>query len=150
MNQTIRYHEPRRATQGGAVLITAMVILLVLTLLGVTALNSTAMEQRMAGNSLTTTLAFEAAESGLASSGGASVSLSAATIVDYNFAASRSKSQVKTEFKSYSNSKRTTNSTELYGQTAFNFANFDQVSTGTASDANSVLHQGMRQLIPKE
>lgn len=139
-----------RYTQRGAILVTAMVILLVLTLIGVTALNSTAMEQRMAGNTLTTTLAFEAAESGLASSGAASVSLSAVTTSSYSFAGARSAAEVKTEFKGYSNTKRSNNSTELYGQTAFNFANFDQVSTGTASDARSVVHQGMRQLIPKE
>lgn len=143
-------HLPTRYAQTGAVLITALVILLVLTLLGVTALSSTAMEQRMAGNSMTSTLAFEAAESGLASSTGTAVSLSSVTTANYSFGGGRSGSQVQTGFKGYSVPKRTSNSTEVYSQTAFNFANFDQVSTGTAADARAVLHQGMRQLIPKE
>lgn len=51
--------------QRGATLITAMVLLLILTLLGVTALNTTTLEERMAANTQEQMRAFQAAESGL-------------------------------------------------------------------------------------
>lgn len=51
--------------QRGTVLVVAMILLLVLTLLGVTALNTTSVEERMAYNSQEMTRAFQAAETGL-------------------------------------------------------------------------------------
>lgn len=55
----------RQKRQSGTVLVVAMVILLVLTLLGVTALNTTTLEEKMAANHQETKRAFQAAESGL-------------------------------------------------------------------------------------
>ncbi|HIP53703.1 MAG TPA: pilus assembly protein PilX [Chromatiales bacterium] len=49
----------------GAVLITGLVFLLILTLLGLSAMQSTTLEQRMAGNSLDSNIAFQAAEAAL-------------------------------------------------------------------------------------
>lgn len=55
----------RHDRQRGAVLITALVLLLVLTLLGLSAIQTTTLEERMAGNYRSGTAAFEAAESAL-------------------------------------------------------------------------------------
>jgi len=49
----------------GAVLITGLIFLVVLTLLGVAAMSINAQEERMAGNSRDLNIAFQAAESGL-------------------------------------------------------------------------------------
>lgn len=49
----------------GAVLVTGLIFLVVLTLLGVAAMSINAMEERMAGNSRDLNIAFQAAESGL-------------------------------------------------------------------------------------
>lgn len=51
--------------QHGAVLIISMIILLVMTLIGVTGLRTTTLEERMAGNMRDRALAFESAEAGL-------------------------------------------------------------------------------------
>lgn len=51
--------------QHGAVLIVALVFLMVSTILGVTAMSSTSLQERMAGNLRDSNLAFQAAESAL-------------------------------------------------------------------------------------
>lgn len=51
--------------QGGATLVIAMLMLLVLTVLGLTTMNMTRLEERMAGNSRDVNLAFQGAEAGL-------------------------------------------------------------------------------------
>jgi type IV pilus assembly protein PilX len=51
--------------QRGAVLVVALLMLLVMTILGVTAMQMSRMEERMAGNSRDTNLAFQGAEAGL-------------------------------------------------------------------------------------
>jgi len=51
--------------QRGAVLIISMIILLMMTILGVTSMRTTALEERMAGNARDRYVAFEAAESAL-------------------------------------------------------------------------------------
>lgn len=53
--------------QRGVALVMAMVFLLILTLIGVTAMSTTVLEERMAGNMQDKNAAFQAAESALAS-----------------------------------------------------------------------------------
>ncbi|MGE0386734.1 MAG: PilX N-terminal domain-containing pilus assembly protein [Gammaproteobacteria bacterium] len=55
----------RRGRQNGTVLVVAMVLLVVLTLLGVSAMNTTSLQERMAGNTQELGRAFQTAESGL-------------------------------------------------------------------------------------
>ena len=57
----LRFHSRER----GAVLVVALLMLLVMTVLGVTAMNMSRMEERMAGNSRDINLAFQGAEAGL-------------------------------------------------------------------------------------
>lgn len=52
-------------TQSGAVLIVSLIMLLLLTLIGVTAMQTTTLEEKMAGNLRDKSLAFQAAESAL-------------------------------------------------------------------------------------
>ncbi len=54
-----------KASERGAVLATALVLLVVLTLLGILAMQSSTLQERMAGNLQQEDLAFEAAEAGL-------------------------------------------------------------------------------------
>jgi len=51
--------------QRGAVLIVSLILLIVMTLLGVSSMNSTSLEEKMAANSQETTRRFQAAETGL-------------------------------------------------------------------------------------
>ncbi len=51
--------------QGGAVLIMALLLVMVLTILGVSAMQGAVMEERMAGNAHDHHMAFQSAESGL-------------------------------------------------------------------------------------
>ncbi|MGA9422629.1 MAG: PilX N-terminal domain-containing pilus assembly protein, partial [Rhodanobacteraceae bacterium] len=64
MNTVLRFPPPRRSN--GAVLFVALIMLLLLTLLGVTAAQVTVMQERMSGNFRVQQLAFERSESALA------------------------------------------------------------------------------------
>lgn len=62
----ITVHDLRcRARQSGMSLFPALMFLLVLSVLGVAALNSTLLQEKMAGNTKDTNVAFQAAEAGL-------------------------------------------------------------------------------------
>ena len=51
--------------QRGAILVTSMLLLLVLTIIGITAMQMTRMQERMAGNTRDLNLAFQGSEAGL-------------------------------------------------------------------------------------
>lgn len=70
-----------RKRQQGAVLIVALIMLLVMTLIGVTGLSSTTMEERMAGNMREVNTAFQAAEAALREG---ETFLEAATLPEFN------------------------------------------------------------------
>ncbi len=56
---------PLRVKQEGAVLITALVFLVILTILAVTSMSTNTLEEKMAANSQETNRAFQAAETGV-------------------------------------------------------------------------------------
>ena len=56
---------PSRSRQQGAVLVTVLVLLLVMTLLGIVSLRTTLVEERMSADMYDRSLAFQAAEAGL-------------------------------------------------------------------------------------
>jgi type IV pilus assembly protein PilX len=64
-NMKSRFPEPRRHREHGGALIVALVLLLVMTVLGVTAMRNTTLQERMAGNLRDNNLAFQAAERAL-------------------------------------------------------------------------------------
>lgn len=65
MNTQLHNTVLRHPAQRGFVLIVALVLLLILTILGLAAAQSTSLQERMAGNSRNRDMAFQAAEAGL-------------------------------------------------------------------------------------
>lgn len=141
-------HVPNVRSQQGAALVMALVILLILTLLGVTAMGTSSLEEKMAGNIQEATRAFEAGESGLnkALNEEGTLNINVATTKNYSFDSDKSgKAEVVTKFVQYSQAKRGSG----YGSNYNNVANFDQTSTGTTiTGAKSVIHQGIAQTLP--
>lgn len=62
---SVHYTQYGAVRQGGVALVMAMVFLLILTIIGVTTMTTTALEERMAGNMQDKNVAFQAAESAL-------------------------------------------------------------------------------------
>jgi len=60
-----RHYFGYRGRQQGAILIVSLLLLLVMTLIGITAMNTTVLEEKMAGNSRQRQLAFQSAEAAL-------------------------------------------------------------------------------------
>ncbi|MCO6413926.1 MAG: hypothetical protein J5I92_14390 [Thiogranum sp.] len=60
-------HSTSRSQQHGAALVVSLMMLLVMTLIGITAMNTTVLEEKMAGNSRQRQLAFQSAEAALRS-----------------------------------------------------------------------------------
>lgn len=133
--------------QRGMALIMSLVILMILTILGVTAMGTASLEEKMAGNTQEINKAFQAAESGLiqALNTAGSLDLNQETSNDFTYAASNSSASVTTKFVEFTPPKRGSghgNNVEA--------ANFDQGSTGsTGAGAKSVVHQGVAQIVPK-
>lgn len=63
--RSVRSQTQTSVAQRGAVLVTAMLLLMVLTIIGVTVMQMSRMQERMAGNSRDVNLAFQAAEGAL-------------------------------------------------------------------------------------
>src|SRR3954468_22751465 len=59
------HHFPTRGRQNGAVLIVSLLFLVILTILGITAMSGTTLEHRMAGNTRDQAIAMQAAEAAL-------------------------------------------------------------------------------------
>jgi len=64
-HDTSRLQRPLKNRQQGVVLIISLIILMVMTLIGVTTMQSTTLQERMAGNTRQRNLAFQAGEAGL-------------------------------------------------------------------------------------
>lgn len=60
-----RYGDGHRSRQKGSALIVGLVILIVMTLIGITAVGGSSLQERMAGNTRDMSLAFQAAEAAL-------------------------------------------------------------------------------------
>lgn len=63
MKMREKMHTPNRKSQQGIVLIVSLLILLVLTMLGISAISNTSMEERMSNNFQQSMVAFQASES---------------------------------------------------------------------------------------
>jgi type IV pilus assembly protein PilX len=64
-NKITTYSINQKSRQSGAALIVGMIILLLLTLMGITAMKDIALQERMAGNLKDSSVSFESAEAGL-------------------------------------------------------------------------------------
>jgi len=140
----IRGNLPSR--QQGTALIMAMVVLVILTILGMSAMRSSVLEVRMAGNIQDSTIAFQAAESGLAKAlnTGGSFDIHAKTTESFTF--NFGKTTVETEFLDFAPPKRGSG----YSVINYDVANFDQKATGTTSSGGrDTVHQGVFQIVNK-
>ena len=131
----------------GTALIMSLVILMILTILGITAMGTASLEEKMSGNTQEGTRAFEAAESGLnqALNTAGSLDLNVTTTNNFTYSTMNAKAEVTTEFIQFTPPKRGSG----FGNTV-EAANFDQGSTGsTGVGGKAVVHQGVAQIVPK-
>jgi len=133
--------------QAGAVLVVSLILLVVLTLLGLSAMEFTSLEEKMATNDQETNRAFHAAETGLTDALGDpdSLDLSNPVAIDLgqlgNTPASAS---YATSFRGWSNPPLGS----LYS-TGYSAAHFNVQSTGDSSaGATVVLDAGLFQITP--
>jgi len=63
--KSISSHKPTHTSSQGSALIVSLVILLIMTILGLTAMQTTTLQERMAGNMKDRNMAFQAAEAAL-------------------------------------------------------------------------------------
>ncbi|MGA9031455.1 MAG: PilX N-terminal domain-containing pilus assembly protein [Sulfuricaulis sp.] len=136
--------------QRGTALIMSLVILMILTILGITAMSTASLEEKMSGNTQEGTRAFEVAESGLnqALSTPGSLDLNSTPSTPplvFPYTTMNASASVSTLFVQNSPPRRGSG----YGNTV-EAANFDQASTGTTGvGAKAVIHQGVAQIVPK-
>lgn len=133
--------------QSGAALAMALTILVILTLLGVSAMKSSSLEIKMATGLQDHTMVFQAADSGLAYAlVNAGLDLNGATSTTYT-PSSGITAQVTTSFSAYSPPERGSG----YSAVDYRTANFEQTSVATipSSGAKSTVHQGISKLLRK-
>ena len=141
------------ARERGAVLIVSLILLVVMTLLGVTSMNSTSLEEKMAANTQITTRAFQTAETGL------SIAFNDNDAYDLSGAYDPASSTVsgtsdvvdlEGDFKGWSPPP----SGSLYSATSFQAAHFDFTSVGQvgggSNTVSTTLHGGAYQIAPKQ
>ena len=137
--------------QSGAVLIVAMVILVVLTLLGVTAMNTTSLQERIAANIQEKVHAFQAAETGLNQAFIDDLAFDTESTytggeTPTHFAGSADSASYVSTFMGFSSPPPEV----LYSATSFRAAHFNFRATGTsASNLSTVLNGGAFQIAPK-
>ncbi len=145
-------HLPRLSSankQQGAVLVTSLVILLILTIIGVSSLKTTNQQQKMAIGVQESQRAFEAAESGLIKiyNNVSAFSLLSAFTQNYNFG-SYATAEVQTQFEGSSMPPEGSG----YSAVEFRAAHFNSTSKGkgaTSTGAEAIVHQGAYQITPK-
>lgn len=138
--------------QRGTALVMSLVILMILTILGITAMGTASLEEKMSGNTQEATRAFQAAESGLndAMNASGALDLNSGTagknLPRFTYGGGKSGyADVNVTFRQFTNPKRGSG----YGSN-FEAAHFEQKSTGTTNvGAKAVIHQGVAQIVPK-
>ena len=140
-----------RGNQSGAVLIVAMVILIVLTLLGVTSMNTSSLQERMAANTQEQIHAFQAAETGL--------NLAFSDNLAFDISSTYTGGATPTQFDGSADAASYVPTFlgfsppppgALYSATSFQSAHFNFTATGTsATDISFVLNGGAYQIAPK-
>ena len=142
---------PNPGRQSGAVLIVSMIILVILTLLGVTAMNTTSLQERIASNTQERVHSFQAAETGL----------NQAFADDLAYDISGDYSTPLTAIVTGAGDRASFDATflgfsppppgSLYSATSFQAAHFNFRAEGnSASDLSTVLNGGAYQIAPKQ
>lgn len=139
--------------QAGTALIMALVILVILTLLGVTVMGNVSLEAKMAGNAQETQRALQFAESGLEhtfnSTDSYPIELGKTLTTASPIVFDGGEAVVATTYHTQSNIPLRANSVEnIYSNRDYTTANFEQESTGTTrAGARAVVKQGARQIV---
>ena len=146
-----RMNYASRTRQSGAVLIVAMIILVILTLLGVTAMNTTLLQERIASNTQEQVHAFQAAETGL--------NLALADNLAYDITGTYTGGATLTPFAGSADSASYVPTfmgfslpppRSLYSARSFQAAHFNFRATGnSATNLSIVLNGGAYQIAPK-
>ena len=140
------------ARQSGAILIVALVMLVVLTLLGVTAMNTTSLQERIASNTQEQVHAFQAAETGLNQAFADNLAFDISGVYTGGetptaFAGSSNYASYVATFMGFSPPPPAS----FYSATSFQSANFNFRATGTSATGLSiVLNGGAFQIAPKQ
>ncbi len=134
-------------------LIMALVILLILTILGVTAMTTSSLEEKMSGNIQEQNRAFQAAESGINKvlvDPNALVPNGSYSPAPYTFDGGKSgTAAVKVKFGVFAPPARR-GGAYAFSATQYQSAHFDIASTGTTvTNAKSVNTQGVELIVPK-
>lgn len=115
----------------GAVLVMALILLAVLTLLGVTAMHTTSLEQKMATNTQEGLRAFQLAEAGLSTAAGTGAAYNLAGLTQRTLTVDRSGSAVgQARYRSEFNGWSAPPAGSLYSASQFRAAHFNFDSTG--------------------
>ncbi len=134
--------------QRGAVLIVSLVLLVILTLLGVSMMNTTKLEERMASNTQEASQAFQGAETGLSQgyNNDNSWNINATTSQTATAIPGSSRSETSEYVVSYITS---TGPPPGYDVTQFQTAHFDFRSEGQNPTYSTILHGGGFQVFRK-
>jgi len=139
--------------QRGVALVMALVMLLILTILGITAMNTSSLEEKMSGNVQESTRSFQAAESGVNSAlkDTGALDPNASTTKNYSYAGQKSGSAtVITSFTQYTPPRRSEDPSQIYSSSNLQSAHFKMESTGTTiTGAETVIEQGIDQVVTK-
>jgi type IV pilus assembly protein PilX len=135
----------------------SLVILLILTILGVTALSTSSLQEKMAGNIQDVTRAFQAAESGTSQALATaplvpySIPTSLGGALNYGSSGQMGTANVTVAFIDVTDPKPS-NDPGIFSKTGasgFKVAHFDLISTGTTTtNAREVVHQGVGLIVP--
>ncbi len=133
--------------QTGVALAMALVVLVILTILGVSSMKSSSLELKMAAGIQDNTMAFQAAESGLVNAF-RSVTLDPNQTVTSTYSPGSAINVVTdTTFGEFSAMQKTDKPSSKVN---YRYANFTQKATATSpGGAKVVLHQGVRQIVNK-
>jgi Tfp pilus assembly protein PilV len=145
-------NNPGGRHQSGAVLIVAMIILVVLTLLGITAMNTSSLQEKIASNTQEQVHAFQAAETGLNQAFADNLAYDISSTYTGGaaptaFAGSADSASYAPTFLGFSPPPPGS----LYSATSFQAAHFNFRATGTsATNLSVVLNGGAYQKAPKQ
>jgi len=140
--------------QGGAVLIVSLMLLLVLTIIGVTSMSSSNMEEKMAANTMNYNITFHASESAvnaaLEDTESLAQSITSSTPITVNINLGDSSVTSAAEI-SYLGAGIAVGYSLGENASAFSSYRFDATGTGskTSTNATTVTSQGVRRIGPK-
>lgn len=134
------------ARQRGVALVTSLMILLILTILGVTAMRTSTLQEKMSANIQESTRAFQVAESGLKQSLNTVGTFDLYATITNSFSFGGNSASVQTAYLQMSPPKRGSG----YSSVDYDGANFDQTSTATGmAGSKALIHRGVVQIVGK-